>query len=168
MPFSPRQRICHCLITYSLKPDRKTAMSVWPYCIVRFINFVLKNTKQKVLSHLYCIYYDGEGLVAVIMSVRRQSNNGWHSTDSYGFWRVISFDVRTACFLNFKRNNYGRWSHEKWLFPTGIMSGLRQLNNNWHSTMLYGLWWVITFDVTAACCLNHIKFCRRSHEKWFL
>ena len=105
-----------------------------------------------------------------IMSELRQSNNEFHSTKSYGWWRLFSFDVTTACCINIKWISFGRRSHESNLLPTGIMSVLRQSNNDWHSSKFYGLWRIISFDATPAGCLK-IKwnnFVRRSHEKWFI
>ena len=40
------------------------------------------------------------------------------------------------------------------LLPTGTMRELRQSNIDCHSIKFYGLWRVISFDVTTACCLN--------------
>ena len=42
----------------------KRSMSVSPYSIAQFLNFVLKNKKQKVFP--IGIYDEGDGLVAVV------------------------------------------------------------------------------------------------------
>ena len=99
-----------------------------------------------------------------IISELRQSNKDWHSTMSYELWRIISFDVTTACCLNMKWNICGRRLHEKWSITDWHHF------SDWHSTKSYGLWRVISFDVTTACCLNNEwnNFGRRSHENWFI
>ena len=167
-----RQHFCHCLVTYSLKPDssvdqcsklqrmsHRTALSDF--------KILFSKTRNRKFYHTG-ICYEGERLVAVIKSVLRQSNNGWQSTNSYGFWRVISFDVTTACCLNIKRNNCCRWSHEKWFITEG--HHVRTLTSKQRLTFNYILWWLISFVVTTACCLKikWNKFGRRSHEKWFI
>ena len=55
VPISPWQDILNYLVTYSLKTNISVQkfMSVLPYIIVGFLNFVLKNKKQEVLSHWY-------------------------------------------------------------------------------------------------------------------
>ena len=99
-------------------------------------------------------YMKSDLLPTGIMPELRQSNNNWYSTKSYGLWRVISFHVTTACCLTIKRNYFGRRSHEKWFSTDGHHARTPATNNDWHSAKSFGLWRVILFDVTTACCLK--------------
>ena len=63
----------------------KSSMSISPYSIARFLNFVLKNKKQKVLSIGICD--EGDGLVAVYIATNTSK---------------LTIEMNTCSFLSIK------------------------------------------------------------------